>query len=421
MANEERVYFVIDAKSFYASVECAERGLDPMTTRLVVADATRTEKTICLAVSPALKKLGVKNRCRLFEVPKDLNAIVARPQMKKYIQYAAKIYGIYLKYISKDDIHAYSIDEFIIDVTTYLKLYKVRAREFAEKLMDEVYENCHIPLTCGIGTNMYLAKVALGITAKHSKGRVAWLNEEKFNRTLANHRPLTDFWGLSRGISSHLARLGIYDMEGILDCDPELLYKEFGVNAELLIDHARGYEPVTMKDVKNYERKSRSFSSGQVFGCGKTKKQARLIFMEMIENLSISLAKERQVTDLVALSARLESGEPIHGSIRLSNRTSLPKYMRNDALTLFDSIVPYDELITGLYVGFGDVTDESKEYYDLFTDMSEVEKDKAVRESMLDISGKYGKNSVLLAHDFSEDATQRERNEMIGGHYGGKE
>jgi DNA polymerase V len=326
-----------------------------------------------------------------------------------------------LKYISKDDIHAYSIDEFIIDVTTYLKLYKVRAREFAEKLMDEVYENCHIPLTCGIGTNMYLAKVALGITAKHSKGRVAWLNEEKFNRTLANHRPLTDFWGLSRGISSHLARLGIYDMEGILDCDPELLYKEFGVNAELLIDHARGYEPVTMKDVKNYERKSRSFSSGQVFGCGKTKKQARLIFMEMIENLSISLAKDRQVTDLVALSARLESGEPIHGSIRLSNRTSLPKYMRNDALTLFDSIVPYDELITGLYVGFGDVTDESKEYYDLFTDMSEVEKDKAVRESMLDISGKYGKNSVLLAHDFSEDATQRERNEMIGGHYGGKE
>lgn len=421
MADAERIYFVIDAKSFYASVECAERGLDPMTTRLVVADESRTDKTICLAVSPALKQLGVRNRCRLFEVPKELNPIIARPQMRKYIEYASKIYGIYLKYISKDDIYAYSIDEFIMDVTSYLKLYKVRAREFAEKLMDEVYEAYHIPMTCGIGTNMYLAKVALGITAKHSKGRVAWLNEEKFNATLRSHRPLTDFWGISRGLSSHLARLGIYDMQGILDCDQDLLYKEFGVNAELIIDHARGYEPVTLADVKHYERKSRSFSQGQVFGCGKAKKQAKLIFMEMIENLSIPLAKAHQVTNLVGFAVRLEDGETIHGSAKLSNRTNLPKYMRKDALAQFDKLVPSNQLINGIYVGFGNVLDEGKEYYDLFTDPEEVEKDKAVRDSMLDISSKYGKNSVLRAHDFSEDATQRERNEMIGGHYAGKE
>lgn len=421
MAAEDRVYFVIDAKSFYASVECAERGLDPMTTRLVVADISRTEKTICLAVSPALKALGVKNRCRLFDVPKDLDPIIAKPQMRKYIDYAASIYGIYLKYISAEDIHVYSIDECIIDVTSYLKLYKVRARAFAEKLMDEVYEKYHIPMTCGIGTNMYLAKIALGITAKHSKGRVAWLNEEKFNATLKNHRPLTDFWGISRGISAHLAKLGIYDMEGITKCDPDILYKEFGVNAELIIDHASGIEPVTMADIKNYQGKSKSYTSGQVFSSGKTKKQARLIFMEMIENLSISLGRAHEITNQVVINARVESGKPIHGSIRLDCRTNLAKFIRKGALELFDSIIPDDDLIHGLYIGFGELTDESKEYYDIFTDPAEVEKEKAVRDSMLDISGKYGKNSVLLAHDFSEDATQRERNEMIGGHYAGKE
>ena len=213
--NKQRVYFVIDMKSFFASVECAERGLDPMTTKLVVADESRTDKTICLAVSPGLRALGVKNRCRLFEIPKNIDYIIAPPRMKKYIEYSANIYGLYLKYVSKDDIHVYSIDECFLDVTDYLKIYKIKAKEFAQKLMNEINDNFHIPSSAGIGTNMYLAKIALDITAKHSPNRIGWLDEEKYIKTLWNHKPLSDFWQISTGTIERLAKYGIYNMEGI--------------------------------------------------------------------------------------------------------------------------------------------------------------------------------------------------------------
>ena len=224
MEEKQRCYFVIDMKSFFASVECAERGLDPLATRLVVADESRGEKTICLAVSPAMKALGIKNRCRLYEIPKDIDFVIAKPQMKKYIEYASEIYGIYLDYIDKNDIHVYSIDESFIDATDYLKLYKIRAKDFACKLMNEIYEKLHIPATAGIGTNMYLAKIALDITAKHASDHIGWLTEKKFIKELWNHTPLSDFWGISKGTINRLAKFGIYDMEGIAKCDPDILY-----------------------------------------------------------------------------------------------------------------------------------------------------------------------------------------------------
>ena len=281
--EKQRVYFVIDMKSFFASVECAERGLDAMTTKLVVADKERSETTICLAVSPAMKKLGVKNRCRLYEIPKDIEYEIAPPRMKKYIEYAAEIYGIYLKYIDKSDIHVYSIDECIIDATDYLKIYNLKAKEFAQKLMNEINDKLHIPSSAGIGSNMYLAKIALDITAKHSPDRIGWLTQEKFIKTLWNYKPLTDFWGISTGISTRLAKYGIYDMEGISKADEDLLYKEFGINAELIIDHSNGIEPCLMSDIKDYKGKTKSISSSQILPCNYNFKDAKLVMREMVD------------------------------------------------------------------------------------------------------------------------------------------
>ena len=281
--EKQRVYFVIDMKSFFASVECAERGLDAMTTKLVVADKERSETTICLAVSPAMKKLGVKNRCRLYEIPKDIEYEIAPPRMKKYIEYAAEIYGIYLKYIDKSEIHVYSIDECIIDATDYLKIYNLKAKEFAQKLMNEINDKLHIPSSAGIGSNMYLAKIALDITAKHSPDRIGWLTQEKFIKTLWNHKPLTDFWGISTGISTRLAKYGIYDMEGISKADEDLLYKEFGINAELIIDHSNGIEPCLMSDIKDYKGKTKSISSSQILPCNYNFKDAKLVMREMVD------------------------------------------------------------------------------------------------------------------------------------------
>ena len=251
--EENRVYMCIDLKSFYASVECVERGLDPFTTNLVVADPERTDKTICLAVSPAMKKLGVPGRCRVFEIPKGINYIKARPRMQLYIDYSADIYEIYLKYIDKNDIHVYSIDEVFMDVTDYLGLYGMSPRQLAQTIMDEILREKKIASACGIGTNLYLAKVALDITAKHSEGRIGILDENDYRDTLWDHRPLTDFWRIGRGISERLAKYGIYTMRQIAHGDPKMLYREFGIDAELLIDHAWGRETVTMADIKAYE------------------------------------------------------------------------------------------------------------------------------------------------------------------------
>ena len=279
---KEKVYLCIDLKSFYASVECVERGLDPMTTNLVVADPSRSEGTICLAVSPSMKALGVKNRCRVFEIPKSIDYIMAPPRLQKYIDYSAEIYGVYLNYISKDDIYVYSIDECFLDVTDYLKLYNKTPREMAVFLMGEITSQVGVRATCGIGTNLYLAKVALDITAKHSPDFIGELNEISYRETLWDHKPITDFWRVGRGTAKRLAKYGIYTMGDITEADEDLMYKVFGIDAELLIDHAWGLEPTTIKDIKAYKPKSNSLSRGQVLMRDYSFEEGRLIVKEMM-------------------------------------------------------------------------------------------------------------------------------------------
>lgn len=421
--REKRVYFVIDMKSFFASVECVERKLNAMTTKLVVADESRTDKTICLAVSPALKKLGVKNRCRLFEIPKDIDFIIAPPRMKKYIDYAAEIYGIYLKYMSKDDIHVYSIDECIIDVTDYLKLYNVRAKEFAQFLMDEIGRKTGIPSTVGIGPNMYLAKIALDITAKHSPDRIGWLDEEKFKRTLWNHTPITDFWGISHGTAKRLERFGIYDMQGIAQANEDLLYKEFGVNAELLIDHSWGKETCLMSDIKNYKTKAKSVSASQILPCNYSFDDARIVMLEMLQNGCYDLYKQKLVTELVHIIVGYgdDKGSFEKATVRMNVTTNLFSIIGDYGLALFDKIVDKSRPIRRLGYDFADVKDADEfERYDMFTDIEKIKKEKKLVESVLSLQEKFGKNSVLKGLDLKEKATQRERNETIGGHRSGE-
>ncbi|MBR6955429.1 MAG: DNA repair protein, partial [Firmicutes bacterium] len=297
----EKAYLCIDLKSFYASVECVERGLDPMTTRLVVADPTRTDKTICLAVSPALKALGVKNRCRVFEIPKTIDYIMAPPRLQKYIDYSAEIYGIYLKYISKDDIYVYSIDECFMDITKYLKLYNKTPREMAMFLMDEITREVGVRATAGIGTNLYLAKIALDITAKHSPDFIGELDEMSYRTKLWDHKPITDFWRIGPGTARRLAKYGIYTMGDITLADEDLLYKVFGIDAELLIDHAWGYEPTEIKHIKAHKPKTNSLSRGQVLMRDYKFDEGRLIVKEMMELLALELVQKQLVTQSVTL------------------------------------------------------------------------------------------------------------------------
>lgn len=421
--KEKRVYFVIDMKSFFASVECVERGLNAMTTKLVVADESRSEKTICLAVSPALKKLGVKNRCRLFEIPKDIDFIIAPPRMKKYIDYAANIYGVYLKYMSKDDIHVYSIDECIIDVTDYLKLYNVKAKEYAQFLMDEIGKVTGIPSTVGIGPNMYLAKIALDITAKHMPDRIGWLDEDKFRKTLWTHTPITDFWGISSGTAKRLAKFGIYDMQGIAEANEDLLYKEFGINAELLIDHAWGKESCLMSDIKNYKTKAKSISSSQILPCNYSFDEARVVMTEMLQNGCYDLYRQKLVTELVHVFVcygdNRESFEK--GTVRMNVSTNLFSIIGDYGLNLFDKVVDKSRPIRKLGYEFADVKNSDQfERYDMFTDIAKIEKEKKLVESVFVLQEKYGKNSVLKGLDLKEKATQIERNKTIGGHRSGE-
>lgn len=420
MAGENRVYFVIDMKSFFASVECSERGLDPMKDNLVVADEERTESTICLAVSPAMKLLGVKNRCRLFEIPKDISYVIAKPRMKKYIEYASNIYAIYLKYIDKSDIHVYSIDECFIDVTDYLKLYKIRAKDFAKKLMKEIEETLGIPSTAGIGTNLYLAKIALDITAKHSEDRIGWLTEEKFIKTLSTHRPITDFWQISKGTAERLAKYGIYDMQGIANCDEELLYKEFGINAELLIDHSVGKESCLMCDIKSYKSKSKSISNSQILPCNYNFEDARIVFQEMIQDGCYRLAQEHYSTMLIHIIIGYGDGKNAmaKGTTRMVERTNLYSIISEYAISLFDKIVDSKRLIRKITYDFADLSSENFEQYDMFANLNEIKKEKKLVKSVLNLHEKYGKNALIKGIDLKENATQMDRNKMIGGHNG---
>ncbi len=298
---KQRYYICIDLKSFYASVECVERGLDPMTTKLVVADPDRSVNTICLAVSPALKRLGVRNRCRLGDIPKDICYIVAKPRMQRYIDYSARIYGIYLSYFSKEDIHVYSVDEAFMDVTDYLALYSLTPRELGRRVMDSVLEQTGIRATCGIGTNLYLTKIALDITAKHSPDFIGELDEESYRATLWDHRPLTDFWRIGHGTAARLAKYAIHTMRDIANTDEEFLYRLFGIDAELLIDHAWGREPVTIADIRNYHPRSRCLSNGQVLMSDYPFDKGRIIVKEMMDVLCLEMLSKDVVTPTVSL------------------------------------------------------------------------------------------------------------------------
>ena len=278
-----KTYLCIDLKTFFASVECVERGLDPFKTDLVVADPDRNKGTICLAISPKMKERGIHNRCRLFEVPEDIKCIIAKPRMNLYIKYSCKIYSIYLKYVSKEDIFVYSIDECFLDITSYLKLYKKTPIELAKTIIKDVYESTGITATAGIGTNLYLTKIALDITAKHVDSHIGYLDEKLYKETLWDHTPLTDFWQIGRGISEHLNKLGLHTMRDISNCNEDILYKEFGINAELLIDHANGKEDVTIKEIKQYKPKNNSLSNSQILFKDYNYADAILVLKEMVE------------------------------------------------------------------------------------------------------------------------------------------
>ncbi|MBQ9730673.1 MAG: DNA repair protein [Bacilli bacterium] len=419
----EKVYMCIDLKSFFASVECVERGLDPLSTNLVVADPSRGNGAICLAVTPALKKLGVKNRCRIFEIPKNLNYIVALPRMKKYIDYSANIYSVYLHYVAAEDIHPYSIDEMFLDVTRYLKLYKIDKYELANRIMKHILKETGITSTVGIGTNLFLAKVALDLTAKHSKDNIGYLDEEIFKKTLWHHRPITDFWQVGKGIAKRLEKYGIVDMCGVATFDEKILYKEFGVNAEYLIDHSKGIEPTTISEIKKYKTKSNSISNGQVLFEDYPYDKARIVVKEMVDLLSLSLIEKKLVTNNVGLYIGYSKDvhKPTGGSLSLTNTTNVFSILNDAVMSIFDKTTVTDVPIRRINVSFGNVISEQLEQFDLFTDEEIIKKEKSIEQTINKIKKKYGKNSILRGMSLEDGATARIRNKLIGGHNSGEE
>ncbi len=503
----ERIYIAIDLKSFYASVECMERGLDPLTTNLVVADASRTEKTICLAVSPALKAYGIPGRPRLFEVVqriKEVNAlrkmnapggkftgesydsvqlersperkisyIAAVPRMALYMEYSTRIYDIYLQYVAPEDMHVYSIDEVFMDVTAYLSTYKMTAHDLAKKMIREVLDKTGVTATAGIGTNLYLCKVAMDIMAKkipmdEDGVRIAHLDEMSYRKQLWNHAPLTDFWRVGRGYTKKLEENGLYTMGDIARCsigkpneyyNEDLLYRLFGVNAELLIDHAWGWEPTTLAEIKAYRPQNSSMGSGQVLHCAYTAEKAKLIVKEMTDLLVLDLVDKHLVTDQMVLTVGYDIenlADPVirkryhgevtidhygrkvpkhaHGTVNLPEQTSSTKVIMDAVMQLYDSIVNPHLLVRRVNIVAGRVVKESEkeesesfEQMDLFTDYVQLEKqreqekierqkEKQIQHAILDIQKKYGKNALLKGMNLEDGATTMERNGQIGGH-----
>ena len=420
---KDRIYLCIDLKSFYASVECAERHLDAMTTNLVVADMSRTEKTICLAITPAMKALGIHNRCRIFEIPPHVKYIAATPRMQLYIDYAAEIYSIYLKYISKDDIHVYSIDEAFMDVTDYLSMYGLTARELGVRIVDEIHSRLNIHATCGIGTNLYLAKVALDISAKHSPDFIGELTEESYRQTLWHHKPLTDFWRVGAGTAKKLAGYGILTMEDIARADEDFLYHLFGIDAELLIDHAWGREPVTITDIKAYKPETNCLSSGQVLGCDYPFEDGKLIVKEMMDLLCLDLVEKKLVTRSVTLHvgyANRLNASSAHGTASLSDETNSDLLLIPAVTSLYERIVNPLMPIKRINISCNNVIPEECHQYNFFTDAAELEKNRKVQEAVISIKHKFGKNAILKGMNLEEHATTRERNLQIGGHRSGE-
>lgn len=503
----EKTYIAIDLKSFYASVECIERGLDPLKTNLVVADVSRTEKTICLAVSPALKKYGIPGRPRLFEVVQkvreanirrekqapchrfsgtsfdetelnrspelQISYIAAAPRMSRYMEYSTRIFDIYLRYIAPEDMHVYSVDEVFIDATAYLHTYGLTAHELALRMIRDVLRETGVTATAGIGTNMYLCKIAMDIVAKRMPAdedgvRIAELDEDSYRKQLWNHVPLTDFWRVGPGYAKKLREVGIYTMGDVARCslgkdtdyyNEDLLYKLFGINAELLIDHAWGWEPATIAEIKAYRPEKNSLSTGQVLQCPYTAQKAKLIVREMTDLLVLDLVDKKLVTDQMVLTVgydiesltnpeirRKYHGEVTtdrygrhvpkhaHGTANLSCQTSSTKLIMKAVEELYDRIINPDLLVRRITVVASRVVPEREadqkevfEQLDLFTDYQaleqereqekqELDKEKRIQKAILDIQKKYGKNAVLRGMNFEEGATTRERNGQIGGH-----
>lgn len=416
--EQNRIYFCIDMKSFFASVECAERGLNPFETNLVVADETRGNGTICLAISPAMKALGVRNRCRLYEIPKGIKYITAMPHMKKYIKYNGDIYDIYLDYIDSQDIHVYSIDEAFLDVTDYLRIYHKSPRQFAKQLINEIAERTHIPSTVGIGTNLYLAKIALDIDAKKRPDHIGWLNEDLYQEKLWHHRPLTDFWQIGRGIELRLQKHGIYDMAGIANADEGMLYKEFGVNAELLIDHAWGRECCTIADIKAHHSKTKSISTSQILFSDYSLEKARTVLKEMVLDACHKMMRQKVVTNSLSIYVGYSKDviSPTGGTAKLLSTTNLSSEIMGDVVALFDRTTVPGIPIRRLGITCNNIVAEGCEGYSLFTNFEKIEKERKLEHTVLELKDKFGKNSMLRAIDLEDGATAIERNKLVGGH-----
>lgn len=414
-----RIYVCIDLKSFYASVECVARNLNPLTTNLVVADPERTEKTICLAVSPSMKAQGVHNRCRVFEIPPDIDYIMAVPRMQLYIDTSADIYAIYLKYIAKEDIFVYSIDEAFMDVTDYLEMYQMTARELALTIMADILETTGITATGGIGTNLYLAKISLDILAKHARDNIGELNEESFKQELWNHQPLTDFWRIGPGTAKRLMSSGMYTMGDIAKADPKTLRSLFGIDGELIYDHAWGRETTTMHDIKSYKPKNNSLTSGQVLASEYSAEDAELIIKEMTDLLCLDLVDKGLVTESLTIYIQYGNryGVPAsNGSIRTPIATSSSRILVEYAAKLYKQIVRPEGGIKRINISFNNVSDEAYTQYNLFIDPAELERENRMQKAMIDIKGKYGKNAIVKGMNLDKKGTTMERNEQIGGH-----
>ena len=454
--EREHTYLCIDLKTFYASVECCDRGLDPFTTNLVVADPSRTEKTICLAVSPAMKALGVRNRCRVFEIPPHIDYIMARPRMQRYVERSADIYSIYLEFVSPEDIHPYSIDECFIDATPYLDLYGVSARAFASLLIDEVHRRTGISAAAGIGPNLFLAKVALDITAKHVRDNIGILDEESFRKQIWPHRPITDIWGIGPGIAARLAKYGVCDLMGVAALDEEILYRELGVNAEYLIDHAFGREPVTIAEIQAYRPAETSYVNGQVLSQDYTYEEGLLVLKERVDMSARAQVERGQGANHISLyvgyaGGRVASGNAEalpdtaahglsgagaadvfigeHGTRRrgafahggASRKIPVHTNSHRKLLEYFeqlwcDTIDPACS-IRRINIGLGNLIPEEFATTDLFSDAAADKREQQLAHAMLAVKGKFGKNALIRGMSLLDKATARERNEQVGGHH----
>lgn len=420
-AAPKRAYLCIDGKCFYASVECAERGLNPFETNLVVADPSRGKNALCLAISPHLKSLGVHNRCRLSDIPKNIPYKIALPRMQLYVDYCADIYALYLDYLAPEDIHVYSIDEAFLDVSKYPK-YCADPKGFAKFPMNEILNNLHVPTTAGVGTNLYLAKIALDLTAKKAKDHIGYLTEDLFREQLWDHSPLTDFWGIAHGTALRLAKRNIFTMRDIANAPEDMLYRVFGINAELLIDHAWGRESCLMEDIKNYRSKSHSVSFTQILPRDYCYDEAEVVLAEMAIHGYLELYKRHVITKTVCIYvgySHNESYPPAKATIKLSYATQLSSMIEPLVKQKYREIVARSLMIRHLGIAFADTHDEGCEGYDLFTDWIAVDKEKAAERTVLEIRDKYGKNAVLRGINLKKAGTQRERNGFIGGHRAG--